>query len=159
MSSKKLVIASLEFARKTTDLLLKDFPEDKRTYQPLPTINHLVWNIGHLAHTEDWLSCKLDGKPSSVPESYAKLFGYGSTIGEPNDYPPFDEIIKHYHTARIRFITAINEASDEALKSPLPEFDTDVMGAIFMMVWHEGWHGGQLSLIRKALGLPSIYGG
>lgn len=157
MTERERAAATLAMSQKQFNNLLAGFPADKATYQPTPTINHALWIVGHLAHTEDWIAGKLDGRPSALPAGYDELFAYGSTLKKADAYPPFDEAKAQRRAARERLLAGLRAASDEKLAETVPELETDLLGAAFMAAWHEGWHSGQFSILRRGLNLPSIY--
>jgi len=158
MNTIEHALATLAACRKTLTDLLSRFPADKATFQPAAVVNHALWQVGHLAHTEDWYVGLLDGKSGTLPQTYAALFGYGSTIETPEAYPSFGEVKKHLHTVRERLVAAVLAGTDDKLAGRCAELGTDLLGGLFSVAWHEGWHSGQLSIIRRALDLPSIYG-
>ena len=51
--------------------------------------------------------------------------------------------------------------SDAQLRSPLPEgftgFATSFAALMSSLAWHEGLHTGQLTVVRKSLGLEPLY--
>jgi hypothetical protein len=157
MTLKERVEATLAVSRKQLSDLLAGIPEDKATFQPTPAVNHAAWICGHVAHSEDWVAGMLDGRPSALPAAYEGLFAYGSKLKSPEAYPPLEEAKTHLHAARKRLLAGLRSASDAKLAEPVPEMQTDVMGVVLMAAFHEGWHCGQLSVIRRALKLPSIY--
>jgi hypothetical protein len=156
---KERAEAVLVMSRKQFDRLLAGFPEDKATYQPTPAVNHATWIVGHVAHTEDWVGGALDGGPSALPADYEALFAYGSKMKSPGEYPPLAEVTKHLRAARDRLLAGLRAATEEKLAEHVPELDSDLMDVVLLGAFHEGWHCGQLSIIRRSLNLPSIYEG
>ncbi|MCC6677172.1 MAG: DinB family protein [Phycisphaerales bacterium] len=156
-------VASLRFARSIIEGLIKGFPEDKLTYQPAMTDNHVIWTLGHLAITNQWFAGLLDGQPVALPGGYDELFGYKS---KPNPdlavYPPLAEVQRHYEATFARLIRAAESLRDEdfgrACATESGGFAKDKGEVLERAVWHEGWHGGQLSSLRRSLGLPPVMG-
>lgn len=157
MNTTQHAIATLTRTRKTANDLLNGFPEDKATYQPAPAVNHALWQVGHLAATDDWYASKLDDQGITLSEENAALFGYGSTIQPADAYPAFDEVKTLLAPTRERLIAAVEAATDEKLAEHCAELETTLLGGLFALASHEGWHLGQLSIIRRSLDLPSIY--
>lgn len=156
-------VASLRYARSILDGLFKDFPVDKHTYQPAMTDNHIIWTLGHLAITNQWFAGLLDGEPPALPDGYNELFGYKS---KPNPdlaaYPPYDEVRQQYEAAFARLIRAADALRDSDLTISCAAesggFAKDKAEVLERAVWHEGWHGGQVSALRRSLGLPPVMG-
>lgn len=163
LTEKQRALSGLRFARAITANLLKEFPADKVTFQPSPTDNHVLWNLGHLACTYQWMGSLLDGKPKATPEKYDELFGgKGTPVSDPKKYPALAEVRREYERGFDRFIAAFEATKDADLNKPvLGEgygFVTDRLDAATKATWHEGWHAGQISSIRRALKLPGVIG-
>lgn len=152
-------IALLAWCHEYTGKLCAGFPEDKLTAQPSPTDNHLLWQIGHLATGYAWFASMLDGKSSSVGEPFDKLFGWGSTpTSNIGAYPDHAMVRKVHDDQYQRLVKAAEALDDDAATAPLPkeagDFATSKLDVVQKCIWHEGWHQGQISSLRRALGLP-----
>jgi DinB superfamily len=156
MTPKNYAISLLEFTRWYSDALLKGIPDDKLTFQPSPTDNHVLWVMGHLAGTDAWLGGVV-GAPVEVPEHIQKFSGMGSKPS-PTGNPPAAEVKKAFVESRAALLNWLKNAPDAALATDLKEktggFATDVLDGMLKIAWHEGFHFGQVANIRKALGLP-----
>lgn len=155
---------TLAWSRKCLLEVIEGYPADRVCYQPSPADNHLLWTLGHLATSDEWVLDMLKVPGSTIPASYAKeLFGYGS-VPSPNagDYPPIEEVRGHLDHARQRLLDQLGSMSDEQLAVELGEAGQgcvkDPAEAFAMTAWHEGWHTGQLSSIRRSLGMPPAFG-
>ncbi|HYE60637.1 MAG TPA: DinB family protein [Phycisphaerales bacterium] len=162
VSQRQRSLESLRFAHSMTESLLKDFPEAKACHQPSPTDNHLLWSLGHLAATYAWM-LSLIGKPSSLPESYSKLFGWGSKpTPDATAYPPLASVREAMESELAAFLRAIAEMPEAQLSQPLAKdvgkFAKDAIELVDRAAWHEGWHSGQISSLRRSLGLPYLMG-
>ena len=138
------------------------WPDDKATAQAAGQPNHCLWTLGHLACTYDWASGLIDGKPSAIPESYNALFGMGSVpTADAKMYPPIAEVRKTCEGAYARLLSAAKtltpEKGNESLKEATQGFASTKMDMLYKMAWHDGWHLGQLSTLRKHLGLPGLF--
>ncbi len=150
---------ALDFARRQTLRMVQDIPTDKLTYQPVPNANHALWILGHLARSDDLFQSELGGRKSVLDASWAKVFDTGTKpVSDRKTYPPIEQIkvgLDRSHKALVEWLASLDE---QKLASPLPgdwaKFAPtygDVAGSI---TWHEGFHAGQLSVIRRGLGLP-----
>lgn len=161
-SMRDRAVASMTFARGITRDLIKAFRDEHRSFQATPTDNHLLWTLGHLAQSFDWFAGLIDGKPSQVPQAYQQLFGFKSLPGAPQLYPPFEEICEQFDRTFERFMAAVAALAETDLLLPTAGesfgFAKDRLEVVERAAWHEGWHAGQLSSLRRALGLPPIMG-
>lgn len=144
-----------------TGQLAAGFGEHQMLSQPSPSDNHLLWQIGHMATGYSWFASMLDGKPVTLGEMYDKLFGSGSRpTSDASMYPAHAEIRRIHDEQCERFIRAASKLSDaEGLKPTVTDsggFAKNKLDVIYKCAWHEGWHQGQISSLRRALGLPGI---
>lgn len=152
----------LAFAHGTTTALLADWPADKLTFQPSPTDNHALWTIGHLASIYQWFASLLDGTYPPLPDNYNALFGMGSKpVADPAAYPPVAEVRANLDRMYARFAElAARIRPADAGKPTIGDshgFCRDRADVIDKAAWHEGWHSGQLSSLRRALDLKGIF--
>lgn len=151
-------VAMLEFARRVTLGLLEDIPEDKLFYQPFPGANHALWIIGHVAWDDNFFLTTLGGKQTDFPPAWNELFGVGSVLQpEPAAYPSLAEIRQQLEARRAGLIEWFKSMDGDQLVTALPEdyqtFARDYAALMTSIAWHEGLHAGQLTVVRKALGL------
>jgi len=163
MDARQHALKVLALSRNGTERLLEDIPEDKLVYQPVPAANHALWVIGHLTWADDLFADHFDHAGRRIPESYAKLFGTGSKpVNDAAAYPPPAEVRRHFAAARKRLIEGVTNATQEVLDEPLPEgfgdFAPNKIALLFSTAWHEGVHAGQLTVIRKSLGMAPKFG-
>jgi uncharacterized damage-inducible protein DinB len=162
-TAKSRAIDMLKMARSTNQKLLDGIPESKHFHQLFGTDGHIAWQLGHLATTNAFFAALIDGEPVGVSEKYNKLFGMGSVpTGDKNAYPPFAELKKAFDQTYDRFLAAATEMKDSDVGMPTcmdsGGFCKDRLHAIELAAWHEGWHGGQISNLRKAAGVKGIWG-
>ncbi len=163
MTPRQHANAVLKFARKISMDILKDYPEDKFTWQTSPADNHPTWVLGHLAMTDVWFASNVGAAGTTAPAGWDKLFGGGTKpVNDPKKYPSAAEVKKVFDTNRAAVLNWFEGASEKDLALPLTEktggFMTDPVDGILKMAWHEGWHMGQVATLRKALGLPPVMG-
>ncbi|MBN2445633.1 MAG: DinB family protein [Phycisphaerae bacterium] len=157
MTERQRALSVLELSRSQLTKLLDGFPPDQALYQPTPAVNHTLWIIGHLATLDNIVLRRIDDGQPALPEKYEQLFNFGTQMQSADAYPPFGEVLGHLREVREHLIAATHAASDARMAETVPDFGCDVLGMVFLTAWHEGWHSGQLSTIRRSLKLPSIY--
>lgn len=163
MNAKIGLIAAMKMSRDMLNSLLETIPPDKRTFQPCPTDNHVLWVLGHMPLGYGYFAMILGGTVTGVPETYNALFGPGSKpSGDPSAYPPYAELKRVFDSTYEQFMAIVEKMPESDLsKPPAIEADwlSDRLAALHAVVWHEGWHGGQIASVRRALGLPGVMGG
>jgi len=154
---------TLQFARRTTLMLLENFPADKLVYQPIPGGNHAAWIAGHIAYADDYFMHTLGVRERRLPESWHKSCGYQSKpVGDAGAYPPLTELIDQLGALREELIKWLGTFSPEEIAEPLPtdwkDFAPNYAAFIGAAACHESMHAGQLTVIRKSLGLAPKFG-
>ncbi len=152
-----------KFAKKMIVDMCEGIPDDKACAQAGAIPNHKAWTFGHLARSAEWFAGMIDGKPSTQPKEWEGLFGLGSSpTSNAAAYPPVAELREAYEAAWQRLFDAVAGMNDAQLAAA-PTGDSngflkDKLDAILKCAWHEGWHLGQVSLLRKALGGKPLMG-
>ncbi|MDX2132841.1 MAG: DinB family protein [Planctomycetota bacterium] len=147
-----------DFAVGVTTKYAEPFNQSNATAQPMPTSNHALWNLGHLAISNLWFASLIDGRPVGTTDAHEQMFGSKSKpVNDPNAYPPYAEVKGLYDQAARRLREAVRAESPAGLLAPCETdshgFCTDKLDAVLKAAWHEGWHLGQIAELRKALGL------
>ena len=156
-------LETLAFARKATLGLLEDIPDDKLRFRPGGAGNHATWITGHLAWTDDHFLSKLGDRESKCTGEWDALFGKGSRVlDQAEKYPPFTELREALSERRETLVSWFLSMSGERLAAALPEdwqvFAKSYGVLINTIAWHEGMHAGQLTVIRRELGLGPKFG-
>ena len=156
-------IATLEFSRGATIKLLESIPPDARVLCPVKGANHATWIAGHIALTDNYFFKTVGGQSGALPESWESLFGMGSKCVSSSDaYPAWDEIIAAMHERRAALIDWFGAMSADELAEPLSddlrEFAPNRAALMPAIAWHEGFHAGQLTAVRRSLGMESMFG-
>ena len=155
------LLSSLKWARGCTHMVMKDWPEDRITYQATAADNHLLWTMGHMAVSDEWILAMLTGEPNPLPEEFSKAFGYQTTVSASVDaYPPHDEIKMQFERARAHLLEWLEGADDAKLQEKFEGgegFAETPLEAMQKEAWHEGWHTGQLATLRRSLGLKPAF--
>lgn len=151
--------ATLDLARRSTLKLVQDIPPDKLTFQPAPNTNHTLWVLGHLASTDNFFLTSFAKLDPVIEESWNELFGMGSEpTDDPQSYPSPGEVKAGLAKARTALAAWFQSMDEHQLLSPLPDemssFAANFAALMCSIAWHEGLHAGQLSAVRRSLGLP-----
>jgi len=165
MSSRELDtgIGSLRFSRRLALGLLDGIPAENWLHVPVASGNHATWIAGHLAwEDDDILAHLIDGRGSKLPQAWHQRFSQGSRpTTEASDYPGHEEIRAALHTIRAELISFFT-ASQDRLADPVPEdvhaLAKDLAALMPALACHEMLHVGQLTVIRKSLQLPPVFG-
>lgn len=161
LDATRAAIDTLGWVHASTDKLIDHIPAAHALHQPCGTDNHMLWTVGHLAVTYCWFASLLDGKAIDIPAGYNERFGYGSKpVADAAVYPSLAEVRKQYDAAYTRMMNAVNRLKPADFGKPTVAdshgFAKTRLDVVLRAAWHDGWHSGQLSAIRRSLGLPPI---
>lgn len=153
----------LGIARQVTLALLADIPHDQWCLQTIPGANHAMWIAGHVALNDDFFLARLAGRETRCPEGWTALFGTGSQPLPDLSAYPAPEIVEQQLAERRRdLVSWFQTLGVEELSASVPEelrrFAANVADVMPSLAWHEAFHVGQLSLVRKRLGLGPKFG-
>ena len=155
-------LVALEFSRHYVNAILAGIPEEKYFHQPVPGGNHAFWILGHLPCIDAFLMQACGGPTDPRLAAMQPLFFMQSKPSpNPGDYPPLAEVRDWFHAAR-RNVTEWLAGQDLAqLKTPLPDplkqIAADRLALVARLAIHEAGHVGQLTVIRKSLGLAPVF--
>ncbi|CAN5697385.1 hypothetical protein BH11PLA1_BH11PLA1_03550 [soil metagenome] len=170
-----VLAAAIEMTKPLLARYLVGFNDVTHVRQTPDLPNHLCWCLGHCALTMHRVAGALDGK-----ELPAKDFHKGDgTRGSRNDgyfdteavafnskpeerhdrFPTLARATEIYNAAADRLAGLLRAADDATLDTPV-QFGTltaTPWELAIRMVFHNGFHTGQIADLRRALGFKSIY--
>ncbi len=145
-----------------TDLVKKateGIPEEHWFRQPGDASNHLMWVAGHLVVGRGSV-LRLLGSEWAVP--WDSIFTRGAKLAARDQYPGVGEIRKAWDNASEQLLKSLADPPVDVLTKPAPEgkpsFDGKVSGLIAFLAFHETYHVGQVSYLRKWLGYGQTVG-
>ena len=140
--------------------MLADIPPADLCRQPNGIRNHAAWQVGHVAFVRSAVA-KMLGADAGLPETWAALFAPGTDpTADAATYPTKDELTAAFDRAHRASCDAVAKATPGALDQPPPverlrgRFPTMRHLAFGMLTIHDAMHIGQLSVWRRAMGLP-----
>jgi hypothetical protein len=130
--------------------------------QPRGIRNHPAWVIGHLTHACQLLGGAV-GLPGWLPADWAGRYGTGSVpAADARLYETKDEALAILRDAQARVTEAVLGLDDARLDALFPDesyrdvFPTLRHALTQVLVGHTANHVGQLSVWRRAMGLPPM---
>jgi len=134
-------------------------PADKWLEQPGDDSNHLAWIVGH-AVVHRGLAAKILGADWSAP--WEKLFARGAKRVSAEQYPDAAELQRAWREVSEKLNAALPKASADMLSAKVPEgrpsLDGTLGGSLALLCFHETFHVGQMSYLRKWLGYGQAVG-
>jgi DinB family protein len=153
----ELVVWALRRARQQTLALVADLPQEQMCLQSIPGEHHPSWTLGHLLLSDTYLLSLLRVRPLSddFPRLLRKYGPGASPTSFLDDYDAKHVLVQRLAetgSVRVDAVLAMTEhelaalTPDQVLARSQPTIGHHVQSLVF----HEGYHGGQLSAWRKA---------
>jgi uncharacterized damage-inducible protein DinB len=144
----------------STDLVNKataGIPPELWLRRPGDDSNHLMWVMGHLVWARG-LILKTLGSDISI--HWAPQFARGAKCEDGQQYPKVEEICSAWTDVSERLAKCLAQVPAEVLEKPhdKPTFDGKVGGFVAFLAFHESYHVGQVSYLRKWLGHGQVVG-
>jgi uncharacterized damage-inducible protein DinB len=155
------LLAAFDYADKAVEELFAAIPDDDYLHPPCTGGNHALWTLGHLATVQQYFLANIAGHDGTLAEKYKTMF-FAKSQPSPDaaSYPPLDVVRDYSKSSRAAFRSWVESLSDEQLSGPPPErfqkFAPTLGNVLMRLLWHEGMHYGQLTVIRKSLGLAPV---
>jgi len=142
--------------------LLESMTDEQLMARSCPGMNHAVWIVGHTAWTEDYFMQKLAGRPGGLPEGWDVLFGNGSEVSDDaSAYPDRAELMRVLTDRRDALIGWLMTLDEPQLCRPTEGEMADMVPSFGQLApflsFHEGFHAGQLSAARRAVGIGRLF--
>jgi DinB superfamily len=155
--------ANIEGMFKTnTDIVKKaiaEVPAERWFLRPGDNSNHLMWVAGHLVWSRGLVLRWLGVEWMSPRQS---LFERGAKLTTPDRYPAVEEILAAWDDVSVKLLASLRAAGGDFLGRPAPKgppsLDGKISGLVAFLAFHETYHVGQLSYLRKWLGYGQSVG-
>jgi len=138
---------------------VREFSDDEAVRRIEGNSNCMLWLFAHLTAVRCSLAEML-GVHKDV--AWREYFRKGSKGDDFEKYPTMAEVREVWQEITPLFVQALEGASDEQLSAPAPrDFpipDKSIRGAILFLAFHEAYHVGQMSYLRKCLGKDGLVG-
>jgi uncharacterized damage-inducible protein DinB len=148
--------------RANTDVINKaigDIRDEDWFRKPGDDSNHLLWLLGHVIVHRAYV-LKILGVDWNT--SWSPLFARGAERIADTEYPPIEEMRTAWSDVSEKLRGALRETAEDVLTKPAPEgppsFDKQVGGTVAFFAFHDTYHAGQLSYLRKWLGYGQTVG-
>lgn len=154
---------TLEGARRQTLALLRSIPAADACAQSHSGEHHPAWVAGHLLLGDLYLLHLLGAAP--LPDDFSELVSRYGPEGDPDATAKgaegFDAVVARLAEAGRRRVEAVATAEERDLDRALPDAfmataQPTVRHHLQAIVFHEGYHAGELLAWRRRRGLESV---
>ena len=133
----------------------ESFSGDEIFFRPYDKVNHLAWEVGHLAAVRNTIIKLLN--PSEKLEFFENeriMFAPGTPLQSNETFPPIVNMLTVLQTRGERIIELLNGLTQEHWDSESPfklPFGTTVGSQIWTFFLHESFHIGEVSYLKNIL--------
>ncbi len=161
MNAKDVLIGTIEQAAWVTGTLLHDLTDADLLTRPIPGMNHVAWQLGHLVLSMHEKLTTLGHAMPALPAGFTAAHSMKmAACDDPGGFARKAHYLALMAAMREATIAAIRAAPDADLDKPAPESlrkYTPTIGAVFNLIGtHEFMHHGQIVALRRKLGKPVV---
>jgi uncharacterized damage-inducible protein DinB len=157
------LVWALDRARAHTLALVADLPPQAMQKQTAPGERHPAWLLGHLLLADSYLLYLLEVQP--LPDDFSSLIERHGPASAPTadaTYNSKEELVSRLAASNDARLARVRAMSGDDLARPLPDAflataQPTIGHHLQSLVFHEGYHSGQLSAWRRAHGLPPAH--
>jgi uncharacterized damage-inducible protein DinB len=153
------------FTRDNTNLVLSDISPDRWYEQPVEGVNHVAWQVGHIAMAQYGLALlRQRGRQpldrELMPKPFMRAFAKDSTpASSAEDALAVADILDVFNRVHSQVLKELEsyplEQLGEEVEPPYVGQATR-LGALLMSAHHEMLHAGQIGMMRRLLGLAPL---
>jgi hypothetical protein len=164
MNGCKVIETALTATQKILPMYLGDLTDADLLVRPVPSANHIAWQIGHLINAEiNLIRSQLpDAAYPELPAGFAEQHGK-TTAGQepPKGFGGKEQYISLFNRVREATKATAAKLTDADLDRPttgnMAQF-APTLGAFLILVSnHTFMHVGQFSAVRRKLGKPVLF--
>lgn len=168
MTPRDVLAAAIANCKTLTARYLAGFDDQARIKQAPNMPNNVAWCLGHCALMMHRLAEKVDAKPmpaadigGPAPAYNTESIAFGSSpTADPAAYPSLARCTEVLNAACDRLAAAVHAASDAQLNQSIKwgPVESPWWTLVLRLVFHNGFHAGQIADLRRAFGFKSIFG-
>lgn len=159
------VLASLSqlLAIQTTILnrAVASLTDEEAWRRPTEHTNSVGWMLGHITLYRNRLLAALGGEIEPT-QAWEPLFQRGAQLADRAAYPATEQLVATLKRINEKVRARMEASTDAELSAPCPlpspAPDKTVRGVVGFLVFHDGYHLGQVSYAVKILGKPGLVG-
>jgi len=133
----------------------ENFSGDEIFFRPYGKVNHLAWEVGHLAFIRNTIIKLLNPTEKlTFFENERLIFTPGTPLQPDETFPPFTTTVNLYQQRGERIIELLNNLTEEHWESESPfklPMGTTVGSQIWTFFLHENFHLGEISYLKNIM--------
>lgn len=163
MAIREHILHSLQLPATIVRSYVADLTDAELLIRPMPEMNHIAWQWGHLIASEHLHMEQLALRPMpALPVGFAEQHSKENAISDsPDDFCTGQEYSRHMETQRQGTLDILVTLDDDQLLAPAPtsiEYLGPTIGSVFSgEAIHWIMHAGQWVAVRRLLGKPPLF--
>ncbi len=157
--AKTVIIETMQTNNYLITKALEGLSDDHFFSRPNETTNPIQFLLGHLTHYR-YQVCQLLGDDLVYP--FADLYAMGKQVQDNSTYPSADEIKAEWEKVSKSLQSLLEKADDSSLAKETPKKnpigEQNAMGTLQFLMFHEAYHLGQISIVRRYFGYEGTIG-
>jgi uncharacterized damage-inducible protein DinB len=163
MNVKDALRSGLKTNHEILKMYLSDLSDADLLVRPVPSANHIAWQLGHLIGAEARFQTTVPGgTPVELPAGFTEQHSKEKSAAEsPAGFRTKPEYLDLFDRVRGSTLSALDRVAEADLDRPV---DGPVarlaptVGALFLLLAnHEMMHAGQFTVVRRKLGKPVLF--
>jgi len=164
MNGRSAILAALNSTKHLLEWYVSDLSDADLFVRPVPSANHIAWQLGHLIVAESHLAGpQLPGASyPPLPANFNDTYGTpGAAKDGPDGFLSKAEYLALFNKVRAVSLAELEKLSDADLDrptvGPMAKF-APTLGNLFLLVAnHTMMHTGQFTVVRRKLGKPVLF--
>jgi hypothetical protein len=163
MNAHDALRGAIASADSITTGYLNDLSDADLMVRPVPGINHIAWQLGHLIASEnEMVGQTCPGTMPALPAGFAeKHTNDTASNDDPKAFLRKDEYLRLYRQQREATLKALDSLTEADFDRPAPErfrhFVPTIGGIFNMQATHWLMHAGQWAVVRRKLGRKPLF--
>ena len=163
MLAKDVAKKALSSTHDLLKMYLADLSDKDILARPVPSANHIAWQLGHLITSEhEFVEGLCPGLAPPLPAGFAAKHKKETAESDnPKDFCTKDEYLKLYDQMRAASLKMVDTVSESDYDKPAPEkfrsYCPTVASVLLMAPSHWLMHVGQWAVVRRKLGKPPLF--
>ena len=163
MNAKDAIRTALVSTQKVMSMYLSDLSDADLLVRPVPSANHIAWQLGHLIRSEVSMG-KMNPSDAypELPAGFVEQHGpEKAALDPPRGFGTKAEYLGLFNKVREATLANLNRLSDADLdrktEGRMADF-APTHGALYVLTAnHTMMHAGQFTVVRRKLGKPVLF--
>lgn len=159
MTAKDAINETIKMAQYITNEYLSDLSDADLLVRPVPSANHIAWQLGHLISSNAEMLAGVGGKAPELPAGFREAHGKETTgVDDAKKFGTKQQYLTLLTTLNDATTRSLDATPDAQLDKPAPEAMRSyapTVGSVYNMIGsHVMMHVGQFATVRRKLGKP-----